>query len=67
MQKCDEATGGRILHLTQDPATCGIPLAVLEGARTGTFARLAIGSALNACCERVGPTMATTLSRLIKF
>ena len=45
----------------------GIPLAVLDGPRTGTLARLAMGSALKACWERVGPTIPTTLSRLIRF
>jgi len=44
----------------------GIPLAVLMLPSTGTLARFMSGSALKACCERVGPTMPTTLSLLIK-
>ena len=38
----------------------GIPLAVLEGATTGTPWRWAIGSAAKACWERVGPIRAIT-------
>src|SRR5215469_1428070 len=45
----------------------GMPLAVLDGAMTGTLARLAMGSAANACCDRLGPKMPTTLATLIRF
>ena len=44
----------------------GIPFAVLEGPKTETFALSAIGSALKACCDRVGPTIPTTLFLVIK-
>ena len=46
---------------------CGMPLAVLEGPMTGTFARTANGSAANACCDRLGPMIPTTLATLIRF
>src|SRR5215213_5426976 len=44
-----------------------MPLAVFEGPITGTLARSAIGSAENACCESVGPMIATALSVLIRL
>jgi hypothetical protein len=43
-----------------------MPLAVFDAPITGTFARSAIGLALKACCDKVGPTMPTTLLLLIK-
>jgi hypothetical protein len=46
---------------------CAMPLAVFEGPITGTLARLAMGSAAKACCERLGPTMPTTLATLMRF
>ena len=38
----------------------GMPVAVLEGATTGTPRRWAIGSAEKACWDRVGPIRAST-------
>ena len=57
---------GAEMRPTNSPIS-GMPLAVLEGPTTGVLARSAMGLAAKACWDKVGPMMATTLSRLSRF